>query len=94
LRLLDADTFVWASHEDLLNPAGGGADLIWDFQDGTDKFDLRSISGGFSLVGYTTEGADGFVQIDLGYDRFDGLADAAIKLVNGARFTISQSDFV
>ncbi len=70
--LLDADRFMWASHEDLLNSAGGPADLIWDFQDGTDRFDLRSISGGFSLVGYTTQGNDGFVQIDLGYDRFDG----------------------
>jgi serralysin len=84
-----ADTFVWASRDDLLNLAAPD-DVIMDFRTGQDDIKLQGVAGGVKYLTY----ADGEVRFDLGYDGFDGQADAAIDLAgNNVRFN-PQTDLI
>jgi serralysin len=74
-----ADTFVWASRDDLLNLPDTIDDVVMDFQTQVDVIKLQGIAGGVHYAGFDER--TGEVWFDLGYNGFvEDQIDAIIKL--------------
>ena len=65
-----------------MNRPAAPDDVIMDFQSTVDDIKLQGIAGGVRFVTYD----HGEVRFDLGYDGFDGAADAFIRLAGGVAF--------